>query len=185
MSQVVTLARLTSKMRRLLTTNAADSSFAAKVATITKPGAATGYSPANGVIPMTLGEQAMVPEKLKIIPFGTGADDSTFSIRVIGWEYAGDLWIPIIRVEIQCTLGTAVGVIGTSVKDTEKFSDVLSMTTGNTSITGYSNSDLTLWSPSNNLISEAVVDVRGSELVELQFTTGSSATDCNALVGAL
>lgn len=121
----------------------------------------------------------------RIVPFGVGAATTTFSIRVIGWTDAvpaagtsgTTLWIPTILCEYLCTLCTAVGVAGSSVLDTENFVDTLSLVANR----GTDGQDTTKFSTGNNLISNFIVDLKGSKKIEICYSVGTN-TSCNSLV---
>lgn len=126
---------------------------------------------------------------LKIIPYGVGADDTTFSMRVYGWTRFYDpvtalqIWIPINLVELACTISTVPGVAGTPIDATHFFVDLITVTTGST-LGGEAPSE-SIISPANNTIGTVMIDLRGSQKYSIQFSTGSSATSCNALLGLL
>lgn len=128
---------------------------------------------------------------VQVLPFGVGADDATFSMRIIGWQKSiglvgkevldTELWVPLVLVEVLCTLSTFVGVAGRYVLDTERLVDIITLvgTTGNAGV------DVDIVSPGNNTPGRLLVDLLGSSVLEVQFTTGGSATSCNALLGYL
>lgn len=123
--------------------------------------------------------------KLNIVPFGTGADDSTFSVRVICWRKFGNdaltwIWVPVNLVELLCTICTVPGVAGTLVDGTHNFCDTIVVTTG--SALGGELANESINSPGNNTIAHAVIDMKGAQFIELSFSTGNSATAANALL---
>ena len=121
----------------------------------------------------------------RIVPFGTGSATQTFSVRVIGWSDAQPssgssnvvLWVPTVLCEYLCTLGTATGVASSAVLDTEKFCDTVALVANR----GTDGQDTTKASPTNNLIAQFLVDLKGSKKIELCYSVGTN-TDCNALV---
>jgi hypothetical protein len=147
------------------------SSFAPKVATVTRPSG-------TGIIAI---EQVgrFTRNNVIVIPYGIGADNTTMSARVISWREASGLWIPTIVCEVACTLSTSIGVAAQTVLDTERFADTLSLTLGNAGV------DCQVFSPANNTPAHVVVDAKGASVLEVIFTTGGSATSCNALVAYL
>jgi hypothetical protein len=74
-------------------------------------------------------------------------------------------------------LGTAVGVANAAVLDTEKFCDTISLVANR----GTDGQDTTKASPTNNLVAQFLVDLKGSKRIELCYSVGTN-TDCNALV---
>lgn len=123
-----------------------------------------------------------------LCPYALGSDNNTFSLRVIGWRAIGEnvegtmLWIPVPLVELACTIsGTQIGVAGKTILNTEMFADTLTIA-GTTANAGVS---VDVVSPANDTIAHATVDLSGFEKCEICFSTGGSATSCNALVSLL
>jgi hypothetical protein len=171
---ITTLANALKKAR---STNAADSSFPSRIPTTTEP---TG----GGVQNIAGTNEIQTCNQLLIIPYGIGSDNNTFSLRLIGWKaIAGTdlttLWVPITLSEIACTLCTAVGIASTPVLNTERFVDTITITTGNSGV------DISVVSPTGNVIGFALADLKGCAKVELSFSTGGSATSCNALISQM
>lgn len=172
-----TLSQALTKCRSV---NQTSSSFVSKVPTNTEPKKDAGT--ATGASVLDLNQNGVyAANAIKVVPYCTGADDVTFSVRVIGWHSVGNdpatmLWIPVTLAELACTGGTTVGVAGMVIVATERFADTIALTTGNANVSCDVNS------PADNTIAHAVIDLKGSQKVELSFTTGSSATDCNALI---
>ncbi len=175
-----TLSRGWQRARKV---NATDNGFPAKSLIAAQPsgnGNNAAQATASAVYSITDGTQSF--NGLVIKPYGAGADDATMSVRVIGWSYliednvigtAG--WDPTVLVELACTLSTVVGVAGLLVINTDRFADTLALTYGNDDVS------VDIVSPANNVAAHAVVDLKGFQLVEFTFTTGASATSCNAL----
>lgn len=164
------------------TTNQTSASFVSKVATATEP-TGTGSSAANAsVLLMNTGSIAK-PPLLQICPFGVGSNNNTFSLRAIGWRQTGPdgatdaLWLPVLLAEILCTLSSSCpGVSGKIVADTEYFADTVAVTYGNANVS------VEVVSPANDIsCGHVMVGVKGFPKVELSFSTGGSATSCNAL----
>ncbi len=122
---------------------------------------------------------------LKIMPIGVGNDNTTFSLRVYAWErYGSDsttyIWWPTLLLEAACTIDVdIVGLAGRLLGTSDVGVDTITLvgTSGNANV-------------SHELVSPAdgksqahiIVDTKGAERVEITFSTGSSATSCNALV---
>ncbi len=113
---------------------------------------------------------------------GKGADDSTFTARVIGWRRTAhgadipNLWVPKILLEVSVTLSTMIGdadhsLIGTDVR----FADTIAITrsVGNT----------TLDSPGDNSLATVLFDMFGHEHIEIETALGT-ATEANALLAS-
>ena len=175
------------RYRKALTTNATDTSFASKVATITEP---TGA----GVIDL-IGNGIVVPSWMRILPYALGDDDDVFDLRLIGWGRIGALWIPTHIAQFTCTVSTKVGVSGQSVLDTERFADTIIIhatiaaqprTTDVDSGGAAASGRIEIVSPANNLIGSIKLPLQDYEKVEFQFdmTTGDP-TSANCLYALL
>lgn len=157
-----------SRFVRARATDSADATFPSRVATTTAPSG-------TGVISSPFfGQRA--PALAQIIPFGAGADNSTFDLQVIGWRPTfNGLWIPNVLVQAACTLCTAVGVGTSDVPSTSRFVDTISLTLHNANV------DASVLSKTNDTIGSFVVDAKGCQLIEVIFDLGT-ATGANALV---
>lgn len=156
-----------SKLQRVRTTSSTDSTFPSKAPTATAP---TG----DGVIGDPIVQGA--PSWVQIIPFGDGADNATFDLRVIGWKVSDlGLWVPTILAQAACTLSAAVGVASTEVLATQRFTDTITLTQVQANV------DSKLSSPTGDLVASFQVETRGSALIEVIFDLGT-ATGANALV---
>lgn len=173
------LYTLLNHWERVYATNATDSSFPSRVPTTTAPAVA---NPPTGVFEPSPGESGLHragPGLLKLMFYGTGADNSTFNARVIGWAKVAvsgstTLWVPTVLAEYVATLSAAVGVAGAALVATERFADTLSRTTGIENV-----SDQVL-SPGADLPAHALVDAKGFTRVEVTFDL-VTATAANAL----
>lgn len=160
------MSAYTSKLSRVRATSATGS-FPSKVPTATQP---TG----DGVVGDPIVQGA--PQYIQVIPFGDGADDSTFDLRVIGWKVSDlGLWVPTILAQAACTLSTAVGVDTYEVTSSQRFADTISLTQVRADV------DSKLSSPTGNLVGSFQVETRGSAFIEVTFNLGT-ATGANALV---
>ncbi|TXH14226.1 MAG: hypothetical protein E6R03_09730 [Hyphomicrobiaceae bacterium] len=162
---------LVSTYSKARSTNDTTNGFASKVATATQPSG-------EGVITISQTGR-FTRNNVMLIPFGAGSDNNTMSVRAIAWRQISTLWVPTIVCEVACTLSTAVGVSGAAVVDTDRFADTLTLTYGNAGV------DCQVFSPANNTPAHVVFDAKGATLLEIIFTTGGSATSCNALVAYL
>lgn len=120
---------------------------------------------------------AVSAAKLKLVPFGTDADNETFTMRAVGWNQVGTLWVPTVLWESLCTLSTAVGVAAASVINTEFFCDTIAATTAGM---GVANVDNVITSPADDTPAHVVIDCRGSQRVQVIFALGTGA-GANAL----
>jgi len=189
------LATFTMPLITARQTKTTDNGFPSRIPTLAEPtgvGNSAAQATASAVFDL-IGDDARVDgrserNKIVIVPFGAGADTNTFSLRVIGWRVAYDrgtarrpdtaVWIPVPLVELLCTMSTPVGVTGGFLTASDRFCDTIALT----GTTANDDVDLSITSPANDTIAHAIVDCKGNQKVELIFTTGASATSCNALV---
>jgi hypothetical protein len=166
---------VSSGYKKALATNSTDTSFTSLIPTGTEP---TGA----GVINLGWGG-VLSPNFLELIPYGVGDDDDEFSMRVTSWKVFGNdpetwLWVPKPILEVAVIMCTAVGVAGRQVVATERFVDTISIVNS----IGASGESVRIISPTGNLIGSILLDVQGSQKVQLTFdaTTGSP-TSMNCL----
>lgn len=156
------------KLQRVRATSSTDASFPSKAPTGTVPSG-------DGVVSDPLAGNA-APEWLQVVPFGDGADNSTFDLRVIGWKPTPlGLWVPTILAQAACALSAAVGVNSYEVTASQRFADTISLTLVQANV------DSKVSSPVNDTPGSFQVQTRGSVLVEVIFDLGT-ATGANALV---
>lgn len=162
-------------------TNYATNGYPTRIPTITKPSGA-------GVIAMGDGG-SICPQWIRFLPLGTGANDTTFLMKVLLWKPTRlapgvPLWIPEVLGEWTCTLGTSVGVAGSDLAAAQTFCDTITMTGGPTFVTTGAPPIVEKWfqvSPLADQIGSITVPSLGARLVEAIYSTGGVATDCNAL----
>lgn len=171
----MTLDTVSQPFRRALATDSTDSAFPSRIPTGTEP---TG----NGVIDLAPVGGGVIPNAVLLVPIGTGGDNDTFSVRLIGWRRLGTeratvLWVPVVLVELACTLCAVVGVAGRLVAATERFADTLTLVTGNDDIS------IDIVSPTGDVVAHALTDLKGSTKFELTFdSTAAGTTAMNCLV---
>lgn len=196
MSAEVAMMTRAGPWRKLRSVNETSNGYVSKIPRATSPftaaglngdaGTATGASViqlTNGVI----GGQAQ--SGAEFLFYGVGANNTTFSARIIGWSALTtsglspvnpetQVWIPVVLVEVQCTLSsTPIGLAGRAIVATELFADTITLV-GTTGVAGL---DMSITSPANDTIARVFVDLWGHTELEVQFTTGGSATSCNGL----
>jgi hypothetical protein len=157
-----------SKLQRVRATSSTDATFPSRVPTGTAPSGA-------GVVEDPIAGNAS-PEWLQVVPFGDGADNATFDLRVIGWKPTDlGLWVPTILAQAACSLSAAVGANGFEVTASQRFADTISLTLVQANV------DSKVSSPVNDTPGSFQVQTRGSVLIEVIFDLGT-ATGANALV---
>lgn len=148
-------------------TSSTDSSFDALVPTVTEP-TADGVVTLSGVAT----NNGQTYGKMLVIPYGAGADDSTFAMRIHGWQKISTLWIPVPILEVACVLSTVVGVTGASLVATDRIVDTMTETLAPDTAVFYSTT--------GNRVAWLTFDTMGFQKVEFSFDM-TGATNGNAL----
>lgn len=125
----------------------------------------------------------LTPERLQIVPFGLGADGTTFDIAVYGWTHTAGIlrpaqklvWVPcLIAVVTACTLESALpGVNDSDVQDEQFFCADLTVAADE-----YPRVEVV--ASAGNGASYFSVDTQGFKLIEVVFDMGT-ATSGNGL----
>lgn len=154
--------------QKWLSANDASTSFASRIPTATKP--TTNIVERVGSITENM---------IELVFFGAGSDDQTLDVRLIGWNRTNTsettaIWVPTPIAQFSCTLSTAVGVAGLDVVATDRFADTITGATWNPT------SGVEIVSPTGNIIAHVLVDVKGSDILQLDFDS-TGATNGNAL----
>jgi hypothetical protein len=135
--------------------------------------AASDFASLNSVSAVPTGARPCPPGFIHLVPFGTGSDNNTFSMRLVGVRKVADseyLLIPL--AQWACTLCADVGEAAKVILNTERFCDTITQTFG----------------PGGNQVVAPGSDVRGYIVADpmdcghylLDFDMGT-ATDANAL----
>jgi hypothetical protein len=178
------LETLAGRLQKARSVNQTSAAFVSKVPTLTEPVGDAGTATGSAVIDMVK-DSGLSQNLVKVKPYGVGANNTTFSVRVIGWSAVANggnvipnEWIPELLGEFACTISSSCpGVSGGVVAATEFFVDTITQT-----YPASATSSIEVVSNAADLVAHAVLDVKGNEKIELSFSTGSSATSCNALI---
>ena len=197
MRSEVSLLTLAASLRKVRAVNYTTNGYPTLIPRTTEPGPATAGGPqivdagtatGQSIINLCNRKGGNAPNGVLLLPFGIGSNNNTFSMRVIGWRQVGEdtpstmLWIPVPLVEVQVTISsTQIGIAAKTIIATEMFGDTLTLT----GTTANANVGVELVSPANDTIAHLIVDLKGAQKLECIFTTGGSATDCNALFALL
>ena len=152
------------RMRKLLADNSTSNTLTARTPTATKPtGAGILDLLPGGYIDGTRGV-------LKLVFFGTDADDETFDYLLHGWNFDLDrqMWIP----QEICQLGVILSSVATG-ETTEFIADTITITHGT------AEQGIRVVSNAANRAAFALIELPGVELLDHQFDIGTAAT-CNA-----
>lgn len=158
--------------QKLLAANTTAATITNGLPTITKPAAAAGV----GVIDFVGEGNESIQNNLLLSFFGerSAADNETFTARVEGWRRLGDgLWVPVPLLNLTLTMGTAVGVAGQGIINTEYLADTVVASAAFTSA-------YELISPADNSVALVKVDLFGCDLVCVRLAKGTCAK-CNAV----
>ncbi len=174
---------LCENLKKAVTTNSTDGTYPTRIPTITEPAGPGVYSISGDIGPSTPG--LFVNNGIYLIPYGTGSSNQTFAMKIIGWSvlpnptlFTNSLWIPTPIAEFACTLGTAAGVAGMGITSTELFVDTITLVAGDPNDTGVT---IHIYSPADNTIAHATVDLEGCQKVEVIFQL-TNVTDMNCLI---
>ena len=175
------LETLAGAWRKARSVNYATNGFRTLVPIATDPrGQGTTDTGASAIDPFAGQPGGPGQNSVFVKPYALGADDVTFSTRVWIWTPTSPfdttlLNDPTMLCEIACIASTVTGKAGGLVLNTERFADTLTVTTGNSGLS------LEVLSNTSNLAGWFRVDISGPFYLDLDFTTGGSATSCNAL----
>ncbi len=133
--------------------------------------AVTTTPPANDGVLRRPTVGGFTPSRLRLWPFGTGSDNGTHTLQVVGWQCVSGLWFPSILYEATVTLSTFVGAADQAVIATERFCDTIATTANK----GNANVDAVVLSPADNTPAHVVIDVKGSQFVEVRASSGGNA----------
>jgi hypothetical protein len=172
-------------LKKALATSSTSTSFASKIPTITEPTGAGVHD---------LGHSGCLSELMRVMFYGEGADDTTFDVRIIGWDKTIDvsgkpLWVPQILCTLSCTLSTVVGIAGSYLTADERIADTLvvhatvapqATYTDLVSAAAATRGTVEIFSPANNLVAWANVKLHGCRKVEFSFDM-TGATNGNVL----
>lgn len=157
-------------LRRALAYSSTSTAFQSVVPTTTAPASVDSDSPSGNRAVMESGGSSLF-----IVPIGTDAADETYSIRLIAWkkltgaEGTTPLWIPIHLGDINVTLGSATGISGGLVGNSELFADTLALASGAWSA-------ITLIQPAGNLPAAFIVPSKGFAHIEAVFDSTGAAS---------
>ena len=168
--------------RRAFATSATSADFTAKI-----PLAATAKPSGVGVFDIlstSLGyaKDTYVPQYLQIQPFGTDANDETFSMRLWGWSKIHNLgstpgtpaadhgvWVPQLILQLDCVLGN---IAATAIEAGAFLVDTITVVDGD--------ADVAVISPANDTPGHILVHYRACELIEFDVDIGTGGA-ANAL----
>lgn len=176
------------QFRKARSVNATGSSFPSTRMVIDEPKGDAATATGRSIIELCPKEGGMAANGMMVMPYSTGADNDTYSVRVYGWRFvqgnittAKGCWRPVLLIEMACTAtATDVGIAGGYIVATEMFADTLSLATGNDDVS------VDIVSPTGDVAAHFVCDLKGCQKAELTFKTGTQApTDMNALVALL
>lgn len=169
--------------RKVRSVNQTSAAFVDKLATLTEPAGDAGTAIGSSIL--EVGRNTSITQNgLALLPYATGSDGDTFSLRVFGWApgpYPNSngqfTWFPQLLCEVLCTISSSnPGVANGYVVATELFAKTITATHGNENI------DFSIASAATAALNAALlVDIRGHQKIEVTFKVESGATGCNAL----
>lgn len=167
--------------QRTNATNYSTSGYPTRIPTLVTPAG-------DGVIPFGH-DGGLTSLNLLLLLYGVGSSTNTFSFKILGWaptkfNVGVPLWVPTVMMIGQATLGTGAGIAGADVDATGLFATTITCSVGPTFVTTGAAPIIPDWfqvSPGSNDIGMVVCRSFGFRFLEVIFTTGGSATSCNAL----
>lgn len=186
MPQATTILTHFEEFVKARSVNQTSTSYVSKIPTNTEPNGDAGT--ATGASVLDIGHKGGIASNgVMIVPYGIGSNNNTFLMRVLHWKRIGRnpltaIWVPITLLEATCTLSsTVLGVAGKEIIETEFFCDTIAIV----GTSGGPNVSCELVSPADNTVGHIMLDLKSAQKLELTFSTGSSATSCNALIAKL
>jgi hypothetical protein len=128
-----------------------------------------------------------LPNRIRIYPYGLGANNDAFALRLWSW-YRGhnpDTWYSSILTQINCTMSAYTGVAGGQVLNTEAFADTISLValigepTYTADVTRFGRVEL--YTPANDTPAWVELPLREPELLEWDFDQTTNTPTMNAL----
>lgn len=161
------------QLQKSLSANSTATAFSGKAATTTKPSGSGVFDLLDSALGLHIGEK--ISKFIQLIPYGAGADTTTFSMRLWGWSQTNDdteVWIPQLLAELSCTLAAGTpGADFTALTASNYGCDTITLVAGD--------QDADIISPANDTPGSAAVHLRGSELIEFTYDmTGATSGNC-------
>lgn len=160
----------------------------------TQPVPKTSTPSGDGVIPFGAGG-SIAASGLLLVPYGVGTDNTAFLMNVFGWREvfgtadgfgaAGQqtLWIPVCLATFTgCTLDSALpGLSNTPLGTTQLLCSAVTLGVGNANVS------VEVVSPGHaaHQVAHVLLQAKGFKFLEVQFSTNSAVTSCNALYAKL
>lgn len=169
------------RFRKAMSTDATTAlfgSFTAKIPTLTEPthNTLTLGSSANGkynLFDTVLGIATVnsMPRYIQLMPYGVGANNNTFDMRLWGWSVTMDtvpVYIPQLLLELNVTLGN---IDGTVIAANAFLADTIAIAKGDTTSP--------IISPANDTPASVLAHCRGCRYLEWDFDSTSSSPAMN------
>ena len=178
------LETMSMEFRKVRSVNATDTSFPSKIPTVTEPAGDAGTATGASVIDIGGNPPGTAQNGGMFVPYGLGANNDTFSMRVIAWRVIRSgttkaLWVPVVLCEVACTMSASVGVALAAVLDTEQFVDTITLVTGNDDVS------IDIVSPTADEIAHFVLDLKGCQKIECTFDNTLNTPSMNCLLALL
>ena len=176
------LTTLATDGRKVRSVNCTDSSFDALAARATRPSGDEGTATGQAVINCRRDAgDAVSNNAFLIFPYGVGADNTTFDMRVYGWKKVtvdGNnetaTWFSFLLASFSCTLSAYTGRTNGCITASERFVDTITLVGGNDDVS------VDIVSPANDTPAHALLDFKGAADIEVTFDM-TGATSGNAV----
>lgn len=181
-------------LRKVRSVNSTTTSFTAPVCEINLSLTDAGTAAGRSIIPLLQGVSGQVRKKIEVWPYGLGANNDAFTLRLIGWNRIAkdpslteqrEIWVPGILGDFACIMGNFTGLAGFPVLNTEFFCDTITQTNAQEP-TKLGNSTLLdgftkRYTPANDTPARMHVHLEACEAIEFQFDNTTNTPSMNAL----
>ena len=182
---------LSRPFRKVRSVNSNSSGFATLAPEFDLSPSDAGTAAGRAVISLTpLGGMGAIPKAIDVFPYGLGANNDAFTMRLVGWRRVlpivtdgWTMWLPSIIGDVICTMGNFTGLASGPVLNTEFFCDTLTKSveptkTGNTTLL-----DGKIWyySPANDTPGHVIFPLEGFEAIEFYWDQTTNTPTMNAL----
>ena len=170
--------------------NANDTDFPTWVATVFDPVFDAEPATAAGMVIRTLakGDNGKVPCAIDVFPYGLGASNDAFAMRLVGYRRIGltsdgrTQYLRFVLAVLTCTLGANVGLAGGLVLATELPCDTIVATKEGTFAADVTRTgSVMVYSPADDTPAHAVIPLVGIEAYQWEWDRTVNTPTMNAL----
>jgi hypothetical protein len=160
--------------RRLLINNSTAAAFTAPTERVGRP-SGEGFFELQGT---GTASKEKIPASLVIQPWGAGADNTTFDLRIWAYRDLENSFQPILLAQVSCTLCATTGTSGGNLGTGNRYVDTITITAGNANV------GLEAVSPTSDLPAHVILVTKGGGVLWFDFDM-TGATSGNASIWEL